>query len=148
MILPDDFYGCETWSLILREERRLRVFENRVLKRTFGPKRDEETGGRRKLHNEYLTDLYLLIKCYSGDQTGKMKLAVNVARMGTGKVHTGFWWKNVMERDHLKYSGADGRIILRCFFRKWNGGTDWIDVDENGDRYRAFLNVVWNYRVP
>jgi hypothetical protein len=45
-------YGCETWSLILREEHRLRVFEKRVLRRIFGPKRDEVTGGWRKLHNE------------------------------------------------------------------------------------------------
>jgi hypothetical protein len=47
-------YGCETWSLILREEHRLRVFENRVLRRIFGPKRDEVTGGCRKLHNKEL----------------------------------------------------------------------------------------------
>jgi hypothetical protein len=45
-------YGCETWSLTLREEYRLRVFENRVLRRIFGPKRDEVMGGWRKLHNE------------------------------------------------------------------------------------------------
>jgi hypothetical protein len=51
-------YGCETWSLTLREERRLRLFENRVLKRIFGPKRDEVTGRRRKLHNKELHDLY------------------------------------------------------------------------------------------
>jgi hypothetical protein len=51
-------YGCETWSLTLREEHRLRVFENRVLRRMFGPKRDEVTGERRKLHNEELRDLY------------------------------------------------------------------------------------------
>jgi hypothetical protein len=55
-----DFYGCETWSLTLREERRLRVFENRVLRRVFGPKRDEVTGEWRKLHNEDLNDLYSL----------------------------------------------------------------------------------------
>ena len=48
-------YGCETWSLTLRKERRLRVFENRVLRRVFGPKRDEVTGEWRKLHNEELT---------------------------------------------------------------------------------------------
>ena len=53
-------YGCETWSLTLRDERRLRVFENRVLKRVFGPKRDEVTGEWRKLHNEELSDLYSL----------------------------------------------------------------------------------------
>ena len=50
-------YGCETWSLTLREERRLRVFENRVLRIVFGPKRDEVTGEWRKLHNEELSDL-------------------------------------------------------------------------------------------
>jgi hypothetical protein len=51
-------YGCETWSLTLRKERRLRVFENRVLRRIFGPKRDEVPGEWRKLHNEELHDLY------------------------------------------------------------------------------------------
>ena len=51
IILPVVLYGCETWSLTLREERRLRVFENRVLRRVFGPKRDEVTGEWRKLHN-------------------------------------------------------------------------------------------------
>jgi hypothetical protein len=50
-------YGCETWSLTLREEHRLRVFENKVLRRIFGPKRDEVTGECRKLHNEELHDL-------------------------------------------------------------------------------------------
>jgi hypothetical protein len=51
-------YGCETWSLTLREERRLRVFENRVLRRIFGPKRDKVTGEWRKLYNEELYELY------------------------------------------------------------------------------------------
>jgi len=50
--LPIVLYGCETWSLTLREERRLRVFENRVLRRVFGPRRDEVTGEWEKLHNE------------------------------------------------------------------------------------------------
>jgi hypothetical protein len=60
IILPVVLYGCETWSLTLREERRLRVFENKVLRRVFGPKRDEVTGEWRKLHNEELNDLYSL----------------------------------------------------------------------------------------
>ena len=51
-------YGCETWSLILREERKLRVFENKVLRRIFGSRRDEVTGEWRRLHNEELNDLY------------------------------------------------------------------------------------------
>jgi hypothetical protein len=58
IILPVVLYGCETWSLTLREEHRLRVFENRVLRRIFGPKRDEVTGEWRKLRNEELHDLY------------------------------------------------------------------------------------------
>jgi len=60
IILPVVLYGCETWSLTLREERRLRVFENRVLRRVFGSKRDKVTGESRKLHNEELRDLYSL----------------------------------------------------------------------------------------
>jgi hypothetical protein len=51
-------YGCETWSLALRKEHRLRVFETRALRRIFGPKRDEMTGDWRKLHNEEIRDLY------------------------------------------------------------------------------------------
>jgi hypothetical protein len=58
IILPAVLYGCETWSLTLREENRLRVFENRVLRRKFGSKRDEVTGEWRKLHNEELHTLY------------------------------------------------------------------------------------------
>ena len=66
IILPVVLYGCETWSLTLREERRLRVFENRVLWRIYGPKRDEVTGEWRKLHNEELNDLYFspnIVQC-------------------------------------------------------------------------------------
>jgi hypothetical protein len=58
IILPVVLYGCETWSLTLREERRLWVFESRVLRIIFGPKRDEVTGEWRKLHNEELHNLY------------------------------------------------------------------------------------------
>ena len=58
IILPVVLYGCETWSLTLRDEHRLRVFENRVLRGIFGPKREGVTGERRKLHNEELNDLY------------------------------------------------------------------------------------------
>jgi hypothetical protein len=58
IILPLVLYGCETWSLTLWEECRLRVFENRVLRRIFGPKRDKLRGEWRKLHNEYVNDLY------------------------------------------------------------------------------------------
>jgi hypothetical protein len=69
IILPVVLYGCETWSLTLREDPILRAFENRVLRRIFGPKKDEVTGEWRKLHNEELCDLYYspsiirIIKC-------------------------------------------------------------------------------------
>jgi hypothetical protein len=71
-------YGCETWSLTLREEHRLRVFENRVLRRISGPKRDEITGGWRKLHNEELHNLYC-------SPNTMMRQAGNVARTGQSK---------------------------------------------------------------
>jgi hypothetical protein len=60
IISPVVLYGCETWSLTLREEHRLRVFENRALRRIFGLKRDEVKGGLRKLHNGELHNLYSL----------------------------------------------------------------------------------------
>ena len=71
MILHVVLYGCETWSLTLREERRLRKLENRVLRRILGPKREEVTGEWRKLHNDELHDLYFLTKYCSGDQIEK-----------------------------------------------------------------------------
>jgi len=64
-------YGCEPWSLTLREEDRLRVFENRVLRRIFGPKRDEVTGEWRKVHNDKLNDLYSSPTIGSGDKIEK-----------------------------------------------------------------------------
>ena len=58
IFLPVVLYGCETWSLTLRDERKLRVFENMVLRRIFGPRRDDVTGEWRRLHNEELNNLY------------------------------------------------------------------------------------------
>jgi hypothetical protein len=75
-------YGCETWSLILREEHRLRVFENRVLRKIFGPKRDEVTGEWRKLHNEKLRDLYSSQSIIRIIKSRRMRRAGHVARMG------------------------------------------------------------------
>jgi hypothetical protein len=83
IILSVVLYGCETWSLTLREERRLRVFENRVLRRVFGPKRDEVTGGWRKLHNEELSDLYSLPNIVRVVKL-RMRWAGHVAHMGEG----------------------------------------------------------------
>ena len=64
-------YGCETWSLTFREERRLRVFENRVLRRIFGPRMDGVTGEWSKLHNGELNDLYFSSNIFRGDKIEK-----------------------------------------------------------------------------
>jgi hypothetical protein len=82
IILPVVLYGCETWSLTLREEHRLRVFENRVLRRTFGPKRDEVTGEWRQLHNEELHNLYSSPDIIRQVKSRRMRWAEHVARMG------------------------------------------------------------------
>jgi len=78
-------YGCETWSLTLREERRVRVFENRVLRGVFGPKTDEVTGEWRKLHEE-LSDLYSLPNIVRVVKSRRMRWAEHVTRMGEGSV--------------------------------------------------------------
>jgi hypothetical protein len=83
IILPVVLYGCETWSLTLREEHGLRVFENRVLRRIFGPKRDEVTGEWRKMHSEELHNLYSSPDIIR--QVRRMRLAGYVARMGEEK---------------------------------------------------------------
>jgi hypothetical protein len=75
-------YGCETWSLTLKEEHRLRVFENKVLRRIFGPKRDEVTVGCRKLHNEEFRDLYSSPCIIRIIKSRRIRWAGHVARMG------------------------------------------------------------------
>jgi hypothetical protein len=82
IILSLVLYGCETWSLTLREEHTLRVFENRVLRRIFGPKRDEVTGDWRKLHNEELHNLYSCPNVIRIIKSRRMRWAVYVARIG------------------------------------------------------------------
>jgi len=75
-------YGSETWSLTFREERRLRVFENRVLRRVFGPKRDEVTREWRKLHNKELNDLYCSPNIVRAIKSRRMRWARHVAGLG------------------------------------------------------------------
>jgi hypothetical protein len=81
-MLPVVLYECKTWSLTLREEYRLRVFENRVLRRIFGPKRNEVTGEWRKLHNEEFRDLYSSPSIIPIIKSRRMRWAGHVARMG------------------------------------------------------------------
>jgi hypothetical protein len=82
--------GCETWSLTLKEEHRLRVFENRVLRRIFGLKRNEVTGGWRKLYNEELHNLYSSASIIRMIKSRRMRWAGYVARMGEKYA---YWWE-------------------------------------------------------
>jgi hypothetical protein len=103
-------------------EYRLRVFENRVLRRIIVPKRDEVTGEWRRLHNEELNDLYSSPNIFRVNKSRRMRWAGHVARMGRGEVHTGFWWEDLREKDHLEVPSVDGRIILKWIYEKWDGG--------------------------
>jgi hypothetical protein len=98
IILPVLLYGCETWSLTLREEHRLRVFENKVLRRIFGPKRDKVTGEWRKLHNEELRDLYSSPSIVRIINSRRMRWEGHVARMGRRETRIDYWWESQRER--------------------------------------------------
>jgi hypothetical protein len=118
IILSLVLYGYESWSLTLRDERRLRVFENRVLRKIFVSKRDEVTGYWRKLHNEELSDLYSSSIIVRIIKLRIIRWAGHLERMGGREVYIGFLWGNLRERDHMEDPGVDGRIILRWIFRK------------------------------
>jgi len=96
--LPVVLYGCETWSRTLREERRLRVFEKRVMRRIFGPKRDEVRGEWRRLHTVELNDVYSSPNIrYSGVQIQWNEMGGACSTYGGGEKRTGFWWRNLRE---------------------------------------------------
>jgi hypothetical protein len=103
--LPVVLYGCETWSLTLREEHRLREFENRVLRRIFRPKWDEVTGEWRRLHNKGLYHLYSSPNNIRVTTSRVKRLVGHVEHVGEG-VRTGFWWNNMRETDHLEEVGV------------------------------------------
>jgi hypothetical protein len=102
------------------------VFENRVLRRVFGPKRDEVTEWR-KLHNEELNDLYSLTNIMRVVKSRRMRRARHVARMGEGRDVHRVLVGSLREGDHWGDPDVDGRIILRWIFRKWEEvvGSGW-----------------------
>jgi hypothetical protein len=126
IILPVVLYGCETLSLTLMEEHRLRVFKNKVLRRIFGPKRDEVTGGWRKLHNEELRGLYSSPSIIRVIKARRMRWAGHVARMG-----------DVRGAYNILVGRRDGRRPLGRPRSRW-GDNIKIDLREIG-----FGDVDW-----
>jgi hypothetical protein len=141
-------YGCETWSLALREEHRLRVFENRVLGGIFGPKRDEVIGGWRKLHNEELHNLYCSQSIIRMIKSRRMRWVGHVTRMEkkrnayrilVGKPER----KRQLGRPRYRW---EDNIKMDLREMGW-GGMDWIDLVQDRVRWRALVNTVMNLRV-
>jgi hypothetical protein len=149
IILPVVLYGCETWSLTLRKEHRLRVFENRVLRKIFGSKRDEVTGEWRKLHNEELRDLYSSPRIIRIIKSRRMRWAGHVARMGEKR-----------NAYRLLVGKPEGKGPLGRPRRRWVdnmrmdlgevgwGYVDWIGLAKDRNRWRALVNSILNFRVP
>jgi hypothetical protein len=147
MILSVVLYGCETLSLTLREEHRLGVFENRVLRR-FGAKREEVTGEWRKLRNSELHDLYSSPSKIRIIKSWRMRWTGHVARMGEKR-----------NSYRLLVGKPERRRPLRRPTRRWLnnirmdlvevgwGDVDWIDLAPERDRWRALVNSVLNLRV-
>jgi hypothetical protein len=129
IILPVIFYGCETWSLTLREEHRLRVFENRVLKRIFGPKRDQITGEWRKLHSGELHNLYSSPDITRQIKSRIMRWAGHVARIGEGR---NVYWVLVGK--------PEGKRPLGRPRRRWEDGIK-MDLEEIG--WGAWSGFTW-----
>jgi len=146
IILPVVLHGCETWSLTMREERRLRVFENRVLRRVFGSMRDEVTGEWRKLHNEELRDLYSLPNIVRVVKSRRMRWAGHVAHMGERRgVHRVLVGKPEGRRPLERRRWEDN---IKMDVWEVGGGGDWMELAQDRDRWQALVNTVMNFRVP
>jgi len=148
IILPVLLFGCETWSLKLREERKLRVFENMVL-RIFGPRRVEATGEWRRLHNEELNDLYSLPNIVRVIKSRRMRWAQNVARMGEERgVYRVLLGKPERKRPMGRPRQRWVDNIRMDLQEVECGYMDWIGLTQDRDRWRTLVSAIMNLRVP
>jgi hypothetical protein len=123
------------------------MFENRVLRRIFGPKRDEVTRERRKLHSVEVHNLYSSADIVRQIKSRRMSWAGHMARMGEGRnVHRGLVGKPE-GKDHLKDQDVDGRMGLEWILGRLAGGVEWIHLAQDRDHWRSVVNAVMNLRV-
>jgi len=146
--LPIVLYGCETWSLTFKEERKLRVFENMVLRRIFGPRRDEVTGEWRRLHNEELNDLYSSPNIVRVIKSRRMRWAGHVARMGEDREAYRVLVRKPEERRPVGRPRRRWVVNIRMDLQEVGCGyMDWIGLAEDRDRWRRLVSAVMNLRV-
>jgi len=147
--LPVVLYGCETWSLTLREERRLKVCENKMLRRICGSKRDEVTEDWRKLHSEELNDLYSSPNIARVIKSRRMRWPGHVARMGDRRgVYRVLVGKPEARSPLGKTRRRWGDNIKMDFQEVGCVGVDWIELVQGTDSWQKFVNAVMNLRVP
>jgi hypothetical protein len=149
IILPAVLCGCETWSLTLKQEHKLRVFEDRVLRGIFGPKRDEVTGKWRKLHNEELHDLHSSPSIIRIIKSRRIRWAGHVARIGAKR---NMYKMLVRKIEGKRPLGRPRRrwvdnIRMDLVEMGW-GDVDWIGLAQDRVMWRALVNSVLNLRVP
>ncbi|KAJ4438577.1 hypothetical protein ANN_14524 [Periplaneta americana] len=147
VILPVVLYGCETWTLTLKEEYRLRLYENKVLTKIFGAKRDEVTGGWRKLHNTELHALYSSPDIIRNIKSRRLRCAGHVARMGESR-----------NAYRVLVGRPEGKRPLGSLRRRLEDNIkmdlrevgyydrDWINLAQDRDRWWAYVRAAMNLR--